>query len=199
MPSPSTSLLRHQASWWGWVRASERFHFFPYREEEAVEATPGRPPVRVLRPTVDVELTAGDEHWATKALVDSGAPFTLFDRAAAEALNIDHNAPDVDSRRRWHRIAGRTRKAQVEHVTLRLVEPPFDEIWWEAEVDFLMDDWDMPYGLLGQQGFLDRWVVTFNAYRQYIVIQEVPAFEAALPVDPFEEFQKLDRDWHMPT
>jgi hypothetical protein len=100
--------------------------------------------------------------------------------------------------RRLHRLAGSERWAQTEYVDMRLVNTPFDDIWWQAEVDFLLDDWDMPYGILGQEGFLDKWVVTFYRYRTYFVIQTMSDFEATIPVDQFEEFQKRFDGWDRP-
>ena len=79
--------------------------------------------------------------------------------------------------------------SQSERV--RLVLPPFDDITWEAEVDFLLDDpGPLPFGLLGQAGFLDRWVVTFNYHRSYLVVEHQEDFERRLPVDQFQELQK---------
>lgn len=52
----------------------------PYREE-------GNPPV--LRPTVDVRLEYGDTgDWTLRALIDTGAPITVFDRGAADAVGV---------------------------------------------------------------------------------------------------------------
>jgi hypothetical protein len=60
-----------------------RYHIFPWREEDTVK---GRP---VLRPTIDVQLTAGDMQVTTRALIDTGAPRTVFPRGIADALAID--------------------------------------------------------------------------------------------------------------
>lgn len=107
----------------------------------------------VLRPTVDVRLEVGDLEWTVRALADTGAPFTLFDRGTADALGVDFQRTGAE--RRWHKIAGGQYEAQVEMVVLRL--PPFDDLWWETDVDFFIPDWGMPFGgLLGQEGFLDR-------------------------------------------
>jgi hypothetical protein len=71
-------------------------------------------------------------------------------------------------------------------------------ISWETEIDFILADWDMPFGLLGQEGFLDRWVVTFNRYSNYVVVQSVSDFESRLPVDPWEVFQRDFDGWDRP-
>lgn len=182
----SLSPRQAQASWWGLVSPQDRFEFFQYREEEQVELGPGHE-IRILRPTVDVELSLSDLQWRTKALVDTGAPHTLFDRGAAEALGLDFSdlrPHDHPTQYRWHLLAGKRRPAVPVDVALQL--PPFLDIKWRAEVQFLIEDWNMPFGLLGQEGFLDRWAVTFNRSRNYFVVQEVADFERRLPEDPLQ-------------
>jgi hypothetical protein len=147
----------------------------------------------IERPTVDVRLWHEGLEWQTKALIDTGSPRTIFDRGAADALEIDLSDR---SRQRLHFLAGQSLYAVPAMVALTL--PPFDDISWETEVDFLLGDWNMPFGLLGQIGFLDRWVVTFNRYRNYFAVQQIDDFEERLPVDPFEEFQKQWDGWDRP-
>lgn len=110
-------------------------------------------------------------------------------------VDFNHKKPA----RRRHRLAGAERWAQTEYVEMHLVNTPFDNIWWNAEVDFLLDDWEMPFGLLGQEGFLDKWVVTFYRYRNYFVIQTMSDYEEKMPVDVFEEFQKGFDGWDRPS
>ncbi len=127
-----------------------------------------------------------------RALVDTGAPFTLFDRGTGEALGIDFSRQGAE--RYLHKIAGGQYLAQVETVVLRLT--PFDDLWWETQVSFFLDDWGMPFaGLLGQEGFLDRWVVTFNRYDNYFIVEEPESFKGRLPPDPFEVFESRDLGW----
>lgn len=80
---------------------------------------------------------------------------------------------------------------------MTLTLPPFSDLYWEAEVWFFMNQWDIPFGVLGNEGFLDRWAVSFVRYDNYFVVEPVDDFTARLPkdVDPFEEFQKLDAEW----
>ena len=93
-------------------------------------------------------------------------------------------------------LVGRSWDAVTFDVTLTL--PPFEDIFWTAQVDFILADWDMPFGILATEGFLDRWAVTFNRYHNYFVVQEVDAFEERLPIDPFIEFQRTWDGWDRP-
>ncbi len=158
-----------------------RFHIFPWREEEA---SPGG--LRVLRPTVDVLLTYDSFGIATKALIDTGSPRTILPRGVGDALGIDFPR-STDPNLRHHYLMGRRWPAITVLVLLEL--PPFSELSWEAEVDFVLEE-DLPFGLLGFEGFLNRWAVSFNGYHSYFVVEPVEAFEERIPPDPFEEFQR---------
>lgn len=137
----------------------------------------------------------GDLTWNVRALIDTGSPYTIFDRGCADALAVDLSKSPAH--RRWHRLAGAERRAQVEIVVLKL--DPFQDLWWETEVDFLMDDLELPFGgLLGQHGFLDRWVVTFNRYDNYFIVEEPDSFKSRLPPDEsrlIESAEARDQGW----
>ena len=101
------------------------------------------------------------------------------------------------SRYSWHKIAGGEYRAQIHVVVLQLA--PFDDLWWETEVHFFEHDWGMPFaGLLGHVGFLDRWVVTFNFYDSYFVVEEPDSFKSRLPADHVEEYGARDLGWKGP-
>ena len=133
-----------------------------------------------------------------RALVDTGSPFCIFSRAVADAIDIDMGlgrGPD-----RNIRILGDTHRARMAHVEFDL--PPFDGLSWETEAHFLYADLDLSFaGVLGQQGFLDRWVVSFNYYDGYFVVEQRDAFVARLGRDPAEDFLRgaFDSEWERPT
>jgi hypothetical protein len=141
------------------------YHKFPYREE-------GTPPV--LRPTIDVRLSFGPNgEWTTKALVDTGAPITLFDRGVADALGIrwDHAGCETGITA----ILGGSRHIQFELVDICLAND--ESLSWSARVAFIKDPaFQMPFqGILGADGFLDRWMVTFNKYYDYFELRNPDA------------------------
>ena len=74
---------------------------------------------------------------------------------------------------------GRTWPAQTALVTMHL--QPFVDAW-EAEVDFVHDE-GLPFGLLGYEGFLNRWAVSFNGYHGYFVVAPVDLFHDRQPSD----------------
>lgn len=114
-----------------------------------------------------------------RALLDSGAPFTLFDRSTGDAVGVDFSRGAA--RRERFRVAGDDRIAQMEAVELVIPVGPFESFKWSVEVGFFLEDWGMPFaGLLGQDGFFDRWVVSFD-YPRSFVIEARESFLERLP------------------
>lgn len=139
---------------------------FPYREE-------GNPPI--LRPTVDVRLACEPNgEWTTRALIDTGSPLTVFDRGVAEALVISIGRLGCE---KGHiALLGARRTVQFEYVELSL--PHYPGLSWTARVAFITDrGFQMPFqGILGAEGFLNRFVVTFHAYENYFLIEHPDAW-----------------------
>lgn len=153
-----------------------RFHIFPWREEE------GFGDKRVLRPTLFVTLRDQGLSTTTKALVDTGAPRCVFPRGAAEAIGIE--LPPAYEATTRAVLMGNEWPAVTVEVEFEL--DPFEDLSWTAEVDFAIDE-GLPFGLLGYEGFLNRWAVSFNAYLGYFVVEPAEDFDARIPTDPFDE------------
>lgn len=168
------------------------FQVFPYRDEE-----PRAGKQAVPRPTVDLLLSHYHDEIRVRALVDTGAPFCIFSRAVAEALAIDMGLGRGDDRR--IRILGGEHDSRLAMVHLEL--PPFDGLTWETECAFLYADLELSFaGVLGQQGFLDRWIASFNFYDRYFVIEERDDFVQRLGVDPTDVIHShFDSEWDRPT
>jgi hypothetical protein len=129
----------------------------------------------VLRPTLDVRLQHGSTgDWTLRALVDTGAPITFFDRGAGDAIGIRFGHAGADYA--TIRILGGTWRIQFEHVDFTL--PAEQGITWTARVAFAMDPTlQMPFqGVLGTDGFLDKFAVTFNEYYGYFIIERPADF-----------------------
>jgi hypothetical protein len=126
----------------------------------------------VIRPTVDVEARSGLFGATTKALIDTGAPRCVFPKGIARLLGI--TLPAIPSQttgkhvflnREWHSIT-----CDVD-LSIR----PFDDIAWNAGVDFVIEE-GLPFALLGYEGFLNKWAVGFNAALGYFTVEEPDDF-----------------------
>ncbi len=95
------------------------------------------------------------------ALVDSGATANRFDVAFAQQLGLDL----TQARQQTLRIAGGQYFAHVLETRLRVGR------WeWQAPVGFV-EGWTHPHGVLGIDGFFDRFTVRFEAASSYLVVQ----------------------------
>lgn len=171
------------------------YALFPYREEDEVTGGAAR---RVVRPTLDVQLDAGGAlDFSVSALIDTGASSTLFPRGAAEALGFDMTTWREQRTRRFS-IGGADRFAVAYDVHLTLLaHPSFN---WDAEAWFFVEEWPLPFGILGGNGFLDRWAVSFVRRANYFVVESAPEFEQRVPVEHrVRQPEYLDDEWDRPT
>lgn len=170
------------------VVSSPVFQQFPYRPEDRFKKSSGEV-LDVLRPTIAVRLEYKNQNWTVRALIDSGAPFTLFDRGAGDALGVDYSSGDA--RRESFEIAGASRLALMAEVDLAVPTGKFDGLRWRVEVGFFYEDWGMTFGgLLGQNGFFDYWAVSFD-YPHSFVVEAKESFISRLP-SPISEEETQD-------
>jgi hypothetical protein len=131
-------------------------------------------------------------------LIDSGAPITVFDRGVADALNIRVGRTGAETGS--IRILGGDWTVQFEVVDLSLIAD--ESVSWAARAAFVKSpDLQMPFqGLLGTDGFLDRFVVTFNKYYDYFLIEQPDNWEARAPLG-FDPSASADDDpqWQRPS
>jgi hypothetical protein len=166
----------------------EIFHIFPWQD---TEINAGKV---ISRPMVDVRLSLGSEVASQKALIDTGAPVTMFPRGTADLLGLE--MPD-EGQTGDDRIILMKREWQCVLHTVTLVLPPFHDVEWEAPVRFAVDE-GLPFGLLGFEGFLNRWAVSFDGANGYTVVETVESFDQRVPPDLWEEFQKKFDGWDRP-
>jgi hypothetical protein len=122
-----------------------------------------------------VRLQHGDTgDWALRAPIDTVAPISFFDRGAADAVGVRIGYAGAEKGR--IRIFGGTWLVQFEMVELTFAV--VEEVSWPARVAFVIDpDLQMPFqGVLGTEGFLDKFAVTFNRYYDYFILERADAF-----------------------
>lgn len=118
-------------------------------------------------------------------MIDTGSPRSVFPRGVGDLLAIEF--PELASRApKKITLLGHDWPAVT--ATIGLVLPPFEELAWEAEVDFVVED-DLPFALLGYEGFLNRWAVSFNGYLGYFVVEPAEDFDSRQPAELFEDLK----------
>ncbi|MEN9614286.1 MAG: hypothetical protein RLZZ347_593 [Candidatus Parcubacteria bacterium] len=109
-----------------------------------------------LRPVVPIRLKNGDLNIGYEVLVDSGADLCIFDAEIGEAIGIDIQSGKMKE------VFGVGGKASVYYLHKLDIEVG----GWSYTIDagFMPDVAGrvMPYGLVGQKGFFDNFVVKFD-------------------------------------
>lgn len=81
------------------------------------------------------------------------------------------------------------------HFTL-VRQPAFN---WHAQAWFFLEEWPVPFGILGGEGFLDRWAVSFVRASNYFLVESMPEFEQRVPVEHrVLRPELLDDEWDRP-
>ncbi|MDQ1713769.1 MAG: hypothetical protein QOE45_3219 [Frankiaceae bacterium] len=121
----------------------------------------------------------------------------MFDRGVADALNIRLGRTGAETGS--IRMLGGQWPVQFEVIDINLVAD--QSVSWAARAAFVKDPTlAMPFqGLLGTDGFLDRFVVTFNKYYDYFLIEQPGSWEERAP-SGFDAAAMADDDpqWQRP-
>ena len=143
---------------------------FPY------EKFPG-PPIRshpdrkgVLRPTIPVCLVNKQTGAETQylALIDSGADYCICHASIGEVIGLDIRSGRVMD---YWGIGGIKQQAYFHDIVLSVGGWKFD-CYVGFSYDF--DGGQMPYGVLGQDGFFDKFKVVLDRRKLEIEIKENP-------------------------
>jgi len=121
----------------------------------------------VSRPYLTVSLCHGTSHKDVLCLIDSGADYCLFHSSIADELGIDMRAG-------WEKkfggiSAGEPVQAYMHTISMQI--QGFAEMF-QFEAGFA--DSDAIGGLLGQAGFFDCYMVTFEGYKGRFQVEHRP-------------------------
>lgn len=117
----------------------------------------------ILRPVIPIRIRSRSRSVDYEVLVDSGADSCIFDAQIADILGIDL----ADGERRI--VAGITgvQKPYVVHpVTIEVGGRVFETV-----AGFLPDMPPLGYGVVGQQGFFEHFIVRFDLARGEIELE----------------------------
>lgn len=119
----------------------------------------------ILKPIIPIELNYGSKTVSYAALIDSGADFCLFDAGVAELLGLDVQKGKIE---KFGGIqAANPATAFVHELTMSIGG-------WKHKVPvgFSYDIAPHGYGILGQRGFFDIFVVKFDLAKEEIELKE---------------------------
>ena len=118
----------------------------------------------VLRPVIEIGIKHRRRSLRYDVLVDSGADIDVFNVELAEALGIELTAGGEAE------VTGAT--GHVETVSIHILTLTVGARTYKAPVAFLASA--NPYGLVGQRGFFDQFVVAFDLPHERLEITPAP-------------------------
>lgn len=126
---------------------------FPYKK-----IAPG-----IIRPIIPIELSYRDITIPYEVLIDSGADFCIFDAEIAEILKL----PLTEGKKKP--FAGVT--GQRAFMYMHSVEMTIGGWSYQIEAGFSTDMGPYAYGIVGQLGFFNRFVVKFDYLKEEVEIK----------------------------
>lgn len=118
----------------------------------------------ILRPVIPIEIIYKDITVPYEVLVDSGADYNIFDAQIADILGIDLTSGNEA------KIAGITGDLEtyyIHKIDLKVGGHLFKDI----EVGFLKKIGRYGYGVVGQKGFFDIFIVKFDLLKEEIELK----------------------------
>lgn len=119
----------------------------------------------ILKPIIPIGLTVGNEPFDYAALIDSGADFCIFDAGIGEALELNVKG--------GKRISFRgIQEADAAEAFLHEVTVLIGGQEHKVPIGFSYNIAQDGYGILGQKGFFDLFVVKFDLLKEEIELKE---------------------------
>ena len=120
---------------------------------------------KYLRPVIPIVLENGGNKIGYEVLVDSGADFCIFDAQIGEAIGIDvlRGAP-----KEVFGIGGKAAIYYMHRVTITI-----GAISYEIEAGFMpsVGGRVAQYGVVGQKGFFDAFIVQFDFAAEEVALK----------------------------
>lgn len=119
----------------------------------------------ILRPVIPLQLIHEDRQIGYEVLVDSGADLCIFDSEIGEAIGIDV------MKGKPQEVFGVGGKASIFYLHPIKIEVGGRQ--YDIEAGFMADVAGrvMPYGVVGQKGFFENFIVKFDLKRESIELK----------------------------
>ena len=120
----------------------------------------------ISRPVIPIRLTNGERSLRYEVLVDSGADMCIFDANVGEEIGIKINNGKP---KEVFGVGGKSSFYFLHKVTIEVGGWPY-----EIEAGFKPDVAGrvVPYGIVGQKGFFDIFVVKFDLLKGQIELKQ---------------------------
>ncbi len=118
----------------------------------------------ILRPVVRIEIIYKNLSVPYEVLVDSGADFCIFDAQIADILGINVESGEKNE---VAGITGVNAPIYFHDVTIKVGGWPF-----KIKAAFLKEIGGFGYGVVGQKGFFNIFIVKFDLLKEEIELKE---------------------------
>ncbi|MDO8624192.1 MAG: hypothetical protein Q7R54_02440 [bacterium] len=120
---------------------------------------------QTLRPVIPIKLKHKDREIGYQVLVDSGADLCLFDAEIGETVGIDVNS---GTPKEVFGVGGKASLYYLHKVTIEVGGWPYI-----IDAGFMPNvaGRRMPYGVVGQKGFFDAFIVKFDLLKEEVEVK----------------------------
>lgn len=119
----------------------------------------------ILKPIIPIKISRANIVVKYAALIDSGADFCIFHAGIGEYLGLNVKSGMEVGFGGIQNVGNA--KAYLHKVNLEILD-----IQFKADIGFSYDISDRGYGIFGQKGFFDRFIVKFDLNKEEIEIRE---------------------------
>jgi hypothetical protein len=118
----------------------------------------------ILRPVIPIEIGYKNLSVPYEVLIDSGADFCIFDAQIADILGID---VETGEKNEVAGITGVNAPIYFHDIVIKVGGCPF-----KIRAAFLREIGKFGYGVVGQKGFFDIFIVKFDLIKEEIELKE---------------------------
>lgn len=118
-----------------------------------------------LRPVIQIDFETSKGNLGYYVLIDSGADYCIFHAQVGEQLGLDIKS---GASLTFFGTSGTPQVAYFHKITFKIGGHPHT-----CKVGFSYDMDQLAYGILGQDGFFNKWTVKFEYQKENIDIREI--------------------------
>lgn len=119
-----------------------------------------------LRPVVQIDFETDNGSFGYLVLIDSGADYCIFHASIGEQLGLNIKEGKELT---FHGTSGEPQIAYFHKISFRI-----GGVEQVANVGFSYEMEKLPYGILGQYGFFNKWIVKFEYHKENVELKMIP-------------------------
>lgn len=118
-----------------------------------------------LRPVIQIDFETSKGKFGYLVLIDSGADYCIFHAKMGELLELDIKSGTPLT---FYGTSGQPQKAYFHNIEFKIGGHKH-----KCKVGFSYDMEKLAYGLLGQDGFFDKWLIQFEYHKENVDLRKI--------------------------